>query len=76
MIWENAGINAWSYRLYPGRRQTGSAASDLADRAGIEATAAGNRLVNLVRKGYVYRWERPRREGDLFVDPRLASNGT
>jgi uncharacterized membrane protein len=50
-------------------------ASDLADRAGIEATAAGNRLVNLVRKGYVYRWERPRREGDLFLDPRLA-NGT
>ena len=51
-------------------------ASDPADRAGIEATAAGNCLVNLVRKGYVYRCERPRREGDLFVDPRLASNGT
>jgi uncharacterized membrane protein len=51
-------------------------AADLADRAGIEATAAGNRLVNLVRKGYVYRWERPRRDGDLFVDPRLATSGT
>lgn len=47
-------------------------ASDIAERAGIESTAAGNRLVNLVRKGYVYRWERTRREGDLFVDPRLG----
>lgn len=51
-------------------------ASDLAERAGIESTAAGNRLVNLVRKGYVYRWERPRREGDLFVDPRIANSAT
>jgi uncharacterized membrane protein len=51
-------------------------ASDLAERAGIEATAAGNRLVNLVRKGYVYRWERPRSEGDLFVDPRVANSAT
>ena len=45
-------------------------ASELAARADIEATAAGNRLVNLVRKGYLHRIDRPRRDGDLFVDPR------
>jgi hypothetical protein len=45
-------------------------AAQFAERAGIEATAAGNRLVNLVRKGYLYRFERTRRDGDLFVDPR------
>lgn len=47
-------------------------ASELSTIIGIEATAAGNRLVNLARKGYVYRFTRPKREGDLFVDPRSA----
>jgi len=46
-------------------------ASDLAHNIGIESTAAGNRLVNLVRKGFIYRVAQPRREGDLFVDPRV-----
>ena len=41
----------------------------LAETIGIEPTAAGNRLVNLARKGYVYRVSRPRRLGDIFVDP-------
>jgi hypothetical protein len=41
----------------------------LAQAIGIESTAAGNRLVNLERKGYVYRIGRARRQGDLFIDP-------
>ncbi len=45
-------------------------AADFGDRLGIEATAAGNRLVNLSRKGYVHRIVRSRSKGDLFVDPR------
>lgn len=48
----------------------GITVSDLATRTGLEPTAAGNRLVNLAKKGYVYRLERPRREGDLYIDPR------
>ncbi len=49
-------------------------AAQLAERAGIEDTAAGNRLVNLVKKGYLYRFERTRREGNLFVDPRCVDS--
>lgn len=41
-----------------------------AQTVGLEATAANNRLVNLEKKGYVYRVRRPRSAGDLFVDPR------
>jgi len=41
----------------------------LAETIGIEPSAAGNRLVNLARKGYVYRVNRARRLGDIFVDP-------
>ena len=41
----------------------------LAETIGIEPTAAGNRLVNLAKKGYVYRVNRARRLGDIFVDP-------
>lgn len=41
----------------------------LAQAIGIEPTAAGNRLVNLERKGYLYRVTRSRRRGDLFIDP-------
>jgi MarR family len=43
----------------------------LAGYIGIEPTAATNRLVNLERKGYVYRFRRPRQHGDLFADPRV-----
>jgi hypothetical protein len=42
---------------------------ELAKAIGIELSAAGNRLVNLERKRYLYRISRPRREGDLFIDP-------
>jgi hypothetical protein len=44
--------------------------SAFAGHIGIETTAANNRLVNLDRKGYLYRIKRGRRDGDLFVDPR------
>lgn len=48
-------------------------ASELAHWIGLGPTAAGNRLVNLARKGFLYRQTQPRREGDLFVDPRAAT---
>jgi len=48
-------------------------ATELANDIGIEPTAASNRLVNLAKKGVVYRVSQPRREGDLFVDPRVAA---
>ncbi|SRR6266508_5119026 len=38
----------------------------------IAPTAGNNRLVNLERKGYVYRVKRGRRQGDLFIDPRTS----
>lgn len=38
----------------------------------LEQTTAGNRLVNLQRKGYLQRIERPHPEGDQFVDPRTG----
>jgi hypothetical protein len=44
--------------------------ADLAGRFGIEPTAVNNRLTNLDRKGYVYRYHRTRRSGDLYLDPR------
>jgi hypothetical protein len=47
----------------------------LAQAIGIEPTAAGNRLVNLERKGYVYRISRARRQGDLFIDPWATRSG-
>jgi DNA-binding MarR family transcriptional regulator len=47
-----------------------STVSALATHMGIEPTAANNRLVNLEKKGYIYRVRRGRRQGDLFVDPR------
>lgn len=49
-------------------------ASGLADAIGIESTAAGNRLTNLAEKGYIYRIGRSRRYGDVFIDPREASD--
>jgi hypothetical protein len=38
----------------------------------LAPSAATNRLVNVVNKGFVQRVERPRRQGQLFVDPRAA----
>jgi DNA-directed RNA polymerase subunit L len=40
----------------------------VAGLAGIEVNAAVNRLSSLAKKGYVHRINRPRREGDAFVD--------
>jgi hypothetical protein len=42
----------------------------LADAMNLETNAATNRLVNVDRKGYLYRIKRNRQLGDLFVDPR------
>jgi hypothetical protein len=42
--------------------------SRVADIAGIEVNAAGNRLSALAKKGYVQRVSRSRREGDAFID--------
>ncbi len=47
----------------------------LAQAIGIEPTAAGNRLVNLARKGYVYRVNRARSLGDMFIDPWATRAG-
>lgn len=38
-----------------------------ASETSLELTAAGNRLSNLARRGYVLRLPRSRREGDVFV---------
>lgn len=53
----------------------GMTASALAERFGIELTAAGNRLVNLEKRGLVYRLRQPGREPDRYVDPRAALLG-
>ena len=45
---------------------------DFADSAGIEKTAAGNRLCSLHRKGFLQRIAQPRPAGDVFVDPRTV----
>jgi hypothetical protein len=49
----------------------------LAEAAGLEPAAAGNRLANVEKKGYVFRISRSRREGDLFmapcIEPRSAA---
>jgi len=42
----------------------------LAEAMNLESNAATNRLVNVDRKGYLYRIKRNRQLGDLFVDPR------
>ncbi|MDQ3380869.1 MAG: MarR family transcriptional regulator [Actinomycetota bacterium] len=47
----------------------GVTAAGLAEALGIEPNAAANRLANLERKGYVFRHERSKRDGDLFVIP-------
>ena len=49
-------------------------AGQLAERVGIEKTAAGNRLVSLQKKGFVQRVERPHPAGDLFIDPRSLAH--
>lgn len=53
----------------------GMTASELAKRFQIELTAAGNRLVNLEKRGLVYRLRQPGRDPDRFVDLRAALLG-
>lgn len=45
-------------------------ASQLAQSLNIEPSAAHNRLESLAKKGYLFRFRRPRSVGDLYVDPR------
>lgn len=47
-------------------------ASDFAASIGIGVTTAGNRLINLSRRGYVQRIPQSGRGGDRFVDPRTV----
>lgn len=47
--------------------------AEIAREKGIEPAAATNRLINLSKKGYVFRVTRSRREGDLFLAPCLQS---
>jgi predicted transcriptional regulator len=42
-----------------------------AESAGMKVSAAGNRLTSLAAKGYLHRRRRPKREGDVYVDPRV-----
>jgi hypothetical protein len=42
-------------------------ANQFASATSLELTAAGNRLSNLARRGYVFRLARSRREGDEYV---------
>jgi hypothetical protein len=46
--------------------------SQLANAEGIELAAAGNRLASTHQKSYVARVERPRRQGNQFIDLRVA----
>ncbi len=56
-------------------RRLGGRASvaTLATATGIDHTAAGNRLANLDQRKLVFRVTRPRREGNLYLDPRVAT---
>lgn len=49
-------------------------ASMLAEREGLQPSAATNRLVNLDREGYLLRLPRGRREGDVYIEPRSATS--
>ena len=49
-----------------------STIATFAEATGLEANAATNRLVSIKNKGFVQRIERPRRQGQLFLDPRAA----
>lgn len=42
----------------------------LAEAMNLETSAATNRVVNVDRKGFLYRIKRNRQLGDLFIDPR------
>lgn len=48
-------------------------AAALAEKRGLEPAAANNRLASLARKGFLLRYSRNRREGDLYVDPGTRS---
>lgn len=47
--------------------------SHLAGLGGMEVNAAVNRLTRLAGKGYLYRVPRARRDGDVFLDPRVGA---
>jgi len=43
-----------------------------ADATGLAPTAATNRLVSVVQKGFLQKVERPRPAGGMYLDPRAA----
>lgn len=47
-------------------------ATQFAATTGTAVTTAGNRLINLARRGYLHRIPQSGRFGDLFVDPRTV----
>lgn len=47
--------------------------ANVAKAAAIDHTAAGNRLAALDKKQLVLRVDRPRRQGNVYLDPRIAS---
>lgn len=49
-------------------------AAQLATEERLEPAAAHNRLTALVDKGFLIRYARNRRDGDLFVDPGTRAN--
>jgi hypothetical protein len=51
----------------------GATAAGLAGATGVSASSISNKLLNLERKGYLFRLERSRRDGDIYVDPRIAA---
>jgi hypothetical protein len=51
----------------------GATAAGFAGAFGLAPNTANNRLLNLERKGYLYRLQRNRRDGDLYVDPRATA---
>jgi hypothetical protein len=51
----------------------GATAAAFAGAYGLAPNTANNRLLNLERKGYLYRLHGSRREGDLYVDPRAPA---
>lgn len=50
--------------------------SDFARATDLEQTAAGNRLANLSRRGYVQRVPRSRRAGDEYLTPAYYDGAT
>ncbi len=58
-------------RRYGGRATVGL----LAEAIGADHTATGNRVSSLDRRHLIFRVDRPRPSGHLYMDPRIADSG-